>query len=176
LRYAFIRVIRAPQRVIRYCSSGLNYVSIFTLAAMMFLITVSVISRYVFNHPIGGDCELIEFMMVALVAFGLAFTEVQDAHISVRFIADRFPLRSQLFIDIFVFFLMVVMLAFLVWQNFDEGVYAFQVGDRTDILRIPLFICKFFIPIGFLIWLLEVGIKLWRSLSKVKIKNRSLLK
>ena len=42
------------------------------LLIMMFLTAMDVIFRYMFNRPITGSYELIEFMMAILVSFGIA--------------------------------------------------------------------------------------------------------
>ena len=58
----------------------LNSIAMGILAAMMFLTATDVILRYIFNRPISGAYELIEYMMAILIPFALAYCALQGSH------------------------------------------------------------------------------------------------
>ncbi|UCG64349.1 MAG: TRAP transporter small permease, partial [Deltaproteobacteria bacterium] len=73
----------------------LNGIAMGTVAAMMFLTATDVILRYIFNRPISGAYEVIEYMMAILIPFGLAYCALQGGHVSVDLLVSRFPKKIQ---------------------------------------------------------------------------------
>jgi TRAP-type C4-dicarboxylate transport system permease small subunit len=65
-------------------ATGLVYIiAEVVMVSMMLLVAAEVFLRYFFNSPILGTTEIIEFMMVVLVFFGLAYTQTRKGHIGV---------------------------------------------------------------------------------------------
>ncbi len=152
--------------IIRLVTWALGWLSRILLVAIMFLTGISVVFRYALNSPIAGDYEITQYLMVGLVLFGMAFTEVEDGHIVVKLFVDRLSSRLRIAIGRFDLLLVALFLGLLIWQTFLDGIIYFHRGITTDILSIPLFICKFFLPVGFTVWFLQVLLKLLRSSNR----------
>jgi len=103
-------------RAIFQISRTMNVVGLVILALMTLLIVADVISRYLFNLPIIGSVEIIEFMMVILVAFGLAYTAVRKGHIGIGLVISRFPPRAQAVINSITSFFCLGVFATITWQ------------------------------------------------------------
>ena len=144
------------------------------MCVLMPFITVGVIGRYVFNKPILGDVEIVEFVMVAIVMCGLASTQAHEHHISVKLVVDRLHPKVQAVVDIFNFLIVIVILMLIAYQSYEQAVFAFHNGESSDIIEIPVFYFRFLVPLGFLAWALESFLKVLRSIALLKGEARQL--
>lgn len=161
------RTLHLLETIARPFTACLKNIALFAMGLMMIFIAVGVIGRYVFNAPITGDVEIVEFAMVLLIMFGIAYTQAEDAHLSVNLVVDRLPQKAQLIFDIINYLMVVAILGLISWQSLDQAVYSFQTMDTSDILGIPLFYFRFMVPLGFLAFTLEVIIKLLRTIIRI---------
>jgi len=117
--------------------------------AMMLLVTADVLGRYLFNNPIHGTTEVIEFMMVALLYFTLAHTQAAKAHIRVEMFISRLPPKTQLLCQEMAYILGFILFALITWQGIGSAAKAWKVWETTfGVILFPLFPAKVLIPIG----------------------------
>jgi TRAP-type C4-dicarboxylate transport system permease small subunit len=112
-------------------------VSIACLALMMFLTALDVGLRYIFNSPIPGALELVEYMMALIVPFALAITAFEKAHIGVELVMDRFPKRIRSCVACVTNLTVFALYGLITWQNF---LYIFEQHDSgmtSAVLLIP---------------------------------------
>jgi TRAP-type transport system small permease protein len=141
------------------------------LAVMMLLSCADVIGRYFFNKPIPGVWEIIRFLLVFAVSWGIGYTQIQKDHIRINIIIALFPKRVQAAFDSLSYFLGVVGLSFLCWQLVVlANKYRMMPGAVTETLGIPFypFILALAIPIAMLILVLILDFV--NSLLKVRQK------
>lgn len=128
--------------------------SAFVLALMMFLTTLDVLLRAIFNSPIPGAFELVEYMMAVLVPFGICYCAFHNSHIAVDLIMDRFSSRVRGVTNTIVTILSLVFVILIAWQNI---LYFWEVKSfktTSAVLHIPAF--PFVIPtaLGFAVFAL----------------------
>ncbi len=87
------------------------------LALMMFLTALDVGLRYIFNSPIPGGLELVEYMMAVVVPFALAYTAFAKGHIGVDLVMERFSLRFQGLVGCLTTLLTAALYALIAWQG-----------------------------------------------------------
>ena len=119
--------------------------SIVTVAIMIFLtvlITVNVISRYVFNNPIAWQYEATLVTMSWVVFIGMSITFAQDEHMRLTFVRDALPEAVR---DKFTAVLDIVVLLFLaaaLYFSVNVTANAFQTYYQT----IPVSKGWFYLP------------------------------
>jgi TRAP-type C4-dicarboxylate transport system permease small subunit len=135
------------------------------MTLMMLFITYAVINRE-FLTPVVGDVEIVQLGMVVLIMFGLAYSQAEDAHVSIGLLVDRFPQRLQHIIDAIAYTFTFAVCLIIGWFTFQAAVNN-MVNQRlsTDLLVIPFFPFKFIIAIGFTLWGLEALLKVVQSIS-----------
>lgn len=114
--------------------------SIVCLALMMFLTALDVGLRYIFNSPIPGALELVEYMMALIVPFALAITAFNKAHIGVEIVMDRFPKRFRACVACVTNLMVLSLYGLITWQSF---LYIFQQHDSgmtSAVLLIPQYL------------------------------------
>ncbi|MBI5720886.1 MAG: TRAP transporter small permease [Rubrivivax sp.] len=136
--------------------------ALLTVAAMALLITVSVAMRAAAT-PLGGEHEVVELMMVAVVMLGMAPTQSSRGHISIGLVVDRLSPRAQARCDVLAAALVAATCLVVGWANLRTAwEYATESPMSTDFLSVPLYPFKALVGVGFLLWglqaLLGVGV------------------
>lgn len=122
--------------IVRGLSKWACYVGSAIVVAMMFLIVVDVTMRGVFNRPINGTFELVEFMMALSVGLGMAFTGVKNGHVSVDLIVSKFPLRIQIYLDRSSHLLCAVFFGLMCWKTGIQAKIFYKAGAESTVLGI----------------------------------------
>jgi TRAP-type C4-dicarboxylate transport system permease small subunit len=143
-RYA-VKVDGALNRVVKF-SAAISSVIIFV---MMFMITADVIMRYVFNSPIQGTFELSEFCLVWIVFLSIAYIQSHKGHIKIDIATSWMPMKGQMILDIFSYFLGIAFFAIVFWQSGKMAWNAWVIKDHTmGLVEFPLWPAKFLVPYG----------------------------
>ena len=137
------------------------------LMLMMITVFVDVFLRYIFNSPLVGSVEIVETMMVLIVALGITYTGINKGHISVDLLVSRFPPKVQAAIDIFNFLVATIIFSIMSWKT---GLQAIVAGSRhvtTTVLEVPIYpfvwtlsICTGLLSLVFLLQFFEAIIKM----------------
>ena len=105
------------ERTIKRISRAFGMVAVIILVAMMLLTVAEVFLRYVFNHPIIGCTEYIEYLMVFVGFLGLAWCASKGLHVKVDLLVSRFPERAQGFIDTINALFVIAVCVVLIWHQ-----------------------------------------------------------
>ena len=142
------------------------------LAAMMLLTTANVVGRYAFNAPIKGTYELVGLLLVCLTAAGLGYCQLEQGHIRVGIIRDRFSQRGQAVLDSLASLVGVAGISLICWYTFIQArKYIFLTrGEVSDILGISYYPFMFILFIGFALFDIMLLINLAQSVRRV-IRN-----
>ena len=107
------------------------------LALMMFLTALDVGLRYIFNSPIPGALELVEYMMAVIVPFALTVTAYEKAHIGVEMIVEKFPKRFRTYVACVTDLMTLVLYSLITWQGFLYIFEEYDSGMTSAVLLIP---------------------------------------
>ena len=116
------------------------------LAAMMFLMATDVICRYVFNAPIPGALELVEYMMAITIPLSIGCCTASRSHVSVEMLVERLPKPVQTGISIIVAILMLVFITIVAWQSILNVVDSYKSNITSAVLHIPAY--PFAVPVA----------------------------
>jgi TRAP-type C4-dicarboxylate transport system permease small subunit len=137
------------------------------LSAMMFLIMTDVILRYVFNSPIVGSYEIVQYMMTVLVSFAVVYCGYKRSHVSVDIVFDQLPPRPRSIVA-FLGSLIVLILFILIAR--ENVLYIKETYDQkltSTILYIPTFPFVAAVAIGFVAFCLVIFVEFFNSLRGV---------
>jgi len=133
------KAARAIDGVANPLSNIVNSAGRFILVMMMLLITVDVVLRYAFNRPIKGSYELIEFMLVMLVFFGLAYTQTKKGHISIDLLTSHFSPGTQAVINSATYLLCLYGFALIAWRSIVQAEILRVAESSSGSLYLPIF-------------------------------------
>ncbi|MBN2420173.1 MAG: TRAP transporter small permease [Deltaproteobacteria bacterium] len=121
----------------------LKHLAIWILTAMMLLTAVDVCLRYVFNSPVTGSYELVEFMMALVVPFSIVFCASEKSHINVDLIIGHFSERVRSFFAFLGNILSLILFVLITWQTCIYIAEEYESKVTSAVLYIPVypFIC-----------------------------------
>ena len=122
------------------------------LIGLALVTVIAVIFRYVFNSPIFGADDFNQMLLMAAVAFGVAYSGRKGGQVVVEILSVISGQKTIRWTDIFARLLGVIMISILVWVLIESGINAAEYGETTRSLEITL--QPFF-------WLLAFGIALY---------------
>jgi TRAP-type transport system small permease protein len=109
-----------------------------TLFALMAVVSVDVIGRYLFNKPLPAGYEMVQALMGLLVFVTLPLLSRNNDHIALGLIESRFSGRADRLRRAFVHLFSAAVLGFVTWRL---GVHAGKLAagrDVTPVLQMPL--------------------------------------
>lgn len=136
------------------------------LLGLMFLVTFDVSGRYFLSLPIKGTYELSKFLLVGVVAFSIAYTQAAKGHVRAELIIGRLSFRKQNALDALFSLIGIIFFVLIVIQSVKQATYDLQTNLVSDILRIPAFPFKLFIPVGGTVMVLELLIDFSRHVKQ----------
>jgi TRAP-type transport system small permease protein len=125
--------------VIRPLVKLLTVIAAWTLSAMMFLTFVDVVLRYLFNRPIPGAAEVIQYMMAIVVPFSIVYCARKQTHITVELLVERLSTKARQKIDCLISLMMFVFFVPITWQSFYYILDEYQSGLTSSVLYIPVY-------------------------------------
>jgi TRAP-type C4-dicarboxylate transport system permease small subunit len=129
-------------------SKILNRAASAILFFMMLLTIADVFMRKVFNRPIMGSVEVTEFMMVGLVFFSLAQTEVLNRHVKVDLLMSRLGERTQGLVDMITQFVCFLLFGAITWSTLVYSAKMRASGEVSQDLWIPIYPFVYIVVVG----------------------------
>ena len=137
------------------------------LAIMMFLTMADVVLRYIFNSPLTGAYEVIEYMMAIVVPFGIVYCAYERSHVSVDVVFDRLPKPMQDLMSCITSFVILCLFLLVAWQNISYIHEIYSSKLTTAVLYIPSFPFVGVIAIGMVAFCLVLFIDFINFLLKM---------
>lgn len=127
------------------------------MIAIVVLINVEIILRTVFNTSTFIADEFSGYFLVAVVLMGLAYALLHDVHIRVEVIRSRLDRRTRSIIDALCALAGSLLTLFVAYHALRMVIDAYQLGMTADsISETPLFIPQVLIPVGLLLFALQL--------------------
>jgi TRAP-type mannitol/chloroaromatic compound transport system permease small subunit len=128
---------------------GIGKISSFLILILVAIVMYEVVSRYLFNAPTQWTNELSEYLLTGVVMMGGAYCLAEKEHVRVDIIHRNFSDRTQAWIEIFTFFLVLTFVTAIVWKGGEASFDAF-IHDRRSmsVMEMPLFPSMVLVPVG----------------------------
>ena len=131
-----------------------NLVAASSILILMMLAVIQVLGRTLFNFPIPGFIDFTEQSMAVFAFLGIAFCQRVGGHIRMGLLLGKLSGRNLWLVEFFGVFLIWVVISILVvgsWLHFQR---AWDIGDSTIDIGLPVWPSKLIIPIALsLLWL-----------------------
>jgi TRAP-type C4-dicarboxylate transport system permease small subunit len=156
-------------KYVRSAVKFIGYLGMLGVVVIMLIMTVDVILRYFFNKPFLWSFDLVEFVMVGCVFFGLAYTELRDGHVNITLVFDHFPPRIKPFISILNHLIMLAIGILITWQGYVLTADSFRVGRvSTGAIKMPEGPVDSAIFIGGVFFSLLLIVKIYEDFHRLK--------
>ena len=165
--------MRLLVRIIETVSEILSgHVQAWLTMALMILVMVDVISRYVMQNPLAISDEYGGFCLVAITCIGLAYAWKTRSHVRVEFIIKKLPVRMRQWLRLFTLFLAIVFTGFMVYGAIKLVSISLMFGTRsTSWLRTPVAWPQMTIVIGAILIFLQLIVEIIKQITKLSARE-----
>lgn len=119
---------------------------------LMFLAAIQVVSRKLFNMPIPGYIDYAEQSIAIFAFMGAAYCQRLGGHVRMELVLDRFRGRMLWLLELITAIAAFIIIAILAKYSFDHFLRAWQIGDSTIDINLPVWPSKLMVSValGFL--------------------------
>ncbi len=107
------------------------------MVTITLITTASIVGRWLFNSPLLGDTELVEFAMAIAVAAFLPICQWRRGNIIVDFFTTSATQATRDRLDQLGALLIAIMLALLAWRTLAGAVSQKEAGSTTMLMGLP---------------------------------------
>ena len=156
----FARRLKAADEGFFRFESALNLAAALVILAVMFIGVFQVFGRKLINLPVPGYVDVIEFVMTVFAFISIAYTQRLGGHVRMEIILKRFRGRTLWVVEAFGTLTVIVIVAILAWFGYEHFLRAWNIGDSTIDVEIPLWPSKLLVPAAFAVLLVRLAIQL----------------
>jgi TRAP-type C4-dicarboxylate transport system permease small subunit len=135
------------ERLVGRLASLFNGVAAGAVVGMMTLTCLDVLLRF-FRHPIPGTYEIVGMLGAVFVSFSLARTSVDQGHIAVDFLVQRFPKRLRYVVEAINAGICAMLFTVLCRQCVIYALDLRTSGEVSMTLQMPIHPFVFGVAIG----------------------------
>lgn len=154
--------ISISMKVAGFISLICERISMTMIIIMLFIVWGQVFLRYI-NIGFPWAEEVCRYMMVWLGMIGATILVIEEGHIQISFLLDKFNYRIQLILKIIVH----IITFWTIYHIVKYGINYAMSGSRMILASLPItrFWTNLAIPVGGLLILFNLAILIWRDLK-----------
>ena len=145
---AMNRIVGAIERPLVPVIKVLNNIGVVVMFLVSIFIVVDVLMRALFDSPITGGYELVQFAMVIVVFLPLAFTQHVKGNVCVDMITDMLPGRVQAILAVFIDAVCAVFWGAITYSGILQTIAQHSKNVVSATLRIPVYPIVIILTIG----------------------------
>jgi TRAP-type C4-dicarboxylate transport system permease small subunit len=129
--------MNAFDKVLRFITEKMAWVSIFAILACVALVMTDVIRYQAVGEPVPGAHEVVELIAAVILSMGIGYLTFVKGHVSVGLLVDLFRPRVQAVFDLVTG---VIALGFTIWLTqgvVEMALRNLRYGWVTGVLEIP---------------------------------------
>jgi TRAP-type C4-dicarboxylate transport system permease small subunit len=155
------------EKWIEKCSNIGALLSSVFMILIVALILIEIFLRTFFKTSTLISDEYSAYFFVAVVMLGLSYTFKENGHIRITIILSRLSPKIEKFFDIWTSLIAFLITSFLFYHSLRMVIDTFKLDMRADsIAETPIFIPQIVLPVGFLIFALQILIKIIRRIRE----------
>jgi len=141
-------------RWLAHVEDALNLLAALAIFFLMFVGVIQVVGRTVFGIAIYGYIDYIEQASAIFAFLGIAYCQRLGAHIRMDLVLRGFSLRFLWTMEGLAVVVALVIISLLIESSFQNFLRAYQLGDSTMDIKLPVWPSKLAVPVSLsLLWL-----------------------
>jgi len=153
--------------VIDWASKAASFLGGVATFVIMGLIAFDVLMRYFLNEPQLFVDELVSFLQVLVVFWGLAYTFRDGGHIRVDLVTAHLPGRVRGWLRVLTLAVGIGLLAIVASVTWDSAWTAYRYGRVSAVMLYPIWLPMLLIPTGIALMGAAMAVTLVRQVRAV---------
>jgi len=141
-----------------------------TVLALVCLAVAQILGRKILNLPVLGYIDLVEQAMAVFAFLGIAYCQRLGGHIRMDILVGQLSGRALWAFEWFSVLVMLGLSLVLTYGSYLHFNRAYEIGDSSIDIDIPLWPAKLMVPFALSILSLRLVIQLW-GYSRAFIRN-----
>ena len=137
-----------------------NLSAAIVILALMLLAVVQVLGRKIFNFPVRGYVDWVEFFMAVFCFLGIAYCQRLGGHVRMELLIGRFEGRVRWLLEIIGTLIAMFTIAVLAWYAYAHFLRAWEIGDSSMDIELPISPGKLVVVIAFISLMIRFVIQL----------------
>ncbi len=108
-----------------------GYIAGAAVLAMVLLVTVDVLFRFLFGGSTRMAVEFSAYLLVVIVFFGLAYTQREKGHISIDFFVAKLPAGLRRVVNLLGLLLFLLLAVYLGYRTWGAMMTSFRFGSTS---------------------------------------------
>lgn len=138
--------LAAAHRYWSWLEDGLNLIAAAAIFFLMFVGVFQIIGRTVFDTAIYGYIDYMEQASALFAFLGIAYAQRVGAHIRMDLLLRGFSMRFLWSMELFCVLIAMIIITVLVDSTFQNFLRAWQLGDSTIDIKLPVWPTKLIVP------------------------------
>lgn len=130
------------------------------IMGIMLIGVFQVFGRKLINFPVPGYVDVIEMMMTIFAFVCISYTQRLGGHVRMEIILGRLKGRVLYGVEIFGTLVAITIIVILIDFSFEHFLRAWNIGDSTIDIQIPIWPSKLLVPFAFLLLTIRLTIQL----------------
>ena len=151
---------------------ALNYLAAIFLFSLMLLACSEVVARKIFNSPIHGQADLVEIAIPTMGFFGLAYCQRMAGHVRMEIVVQSLKGRAHWLFEFVSNFATMIICALMIYGSYNHFLRAYELGDSTMDVELPVWPPKLIIVFGFCILFGRLIISFFGFLRMLQNQNQ----
>ncbi len=139
--------LAAAHRIWARLEDVMNLIAAAAIFFLMFVGVFQIVGRTVFNTAIYGYIDYMEQASALFAFLGIAYAQRVGAHIRMDLLLRGFSMRFMWAMELFAVLVALVIITILVDTTFENFLRAWQLGDSTIDIKLPVWPTKLLVPI-----------------------------
>jgi TRAP-type C4-dicarboxylate transport system permease small subunit len=157
------------ERKIDLLEKGCTFVASVAFVVMVIIIAVGTVSRYFFSRPLVFVDEYSGYLLVAMGFLAMVSAVKRDLHITVDIVTKALPKRVSAWLEVAAQSIAILISAVLFWFSLTLCLENYTINLRAStIMGTPLWIPQLFIPLGWLVFILFVAMRVRNNVRSIR--------
>ncbi|HYR66335.1 MAG TPA: TRAP transporter small permease, partial [Reyranella sp.] len=126
---------------------GMNLIAAAAIFFLMFVGVFQIVGRTVFNTAIHGYIDYMEQASALFAFLGISYAQRVGAHIRMDLLLRGFSMRFLWSVELFCVLVALVVITILVDTTWENFLRAYQLGDSTIDIKLPIWPTKLLVPV-----------------------------
>src|SRR5688572_24828903 len=139
--------LAAAHRYWSWLEDGMNLIAAGAIFFLMFVGVFQIVGRAVFDTAIHGYIDYMEQASALFAFLGISYAQRTGAHIRMDLLLRGFSMRFLWSMELFCVLVALVVITTLIDSTFQNFLRAWQLGDSTIDIKLPIWPTKLIVPV-----------------------------